>query len=279
MVGWLYGCKFSKNHTRLKMRLVSILNVWNDWDWLEIAVKNLENLVDGFIIVASEKSNWGEISPIPYTWKDKVFIREPFFNHPLNCETDKRNYGLNLAKQQGYTHFISGDVDELYNSEDFLKAKERFHMEPDLQGLVCRSQVYFKSPSLTVGLDHTLVPFIHKLTPTIKHEFNRKYPYAWEKGHIHIDPSRSLNINSGVKMDDIICHHYSWVRSDYERKVRNSTAKENILKDKTLLQSLLHAKEGDYIEFYRATLRRSEVDFGIPEFYDTSQKSGAIQGL
>ena len=46
-------------------------------------------LVDGFIIVASEKSNWGEISTIPEQWKDRVIIREPFFNHPLNCETDK----------------------------------------------------------------------------------------------------------------------------------------------------------------------------------------------
>ena len=69
--------------------------------------KNMTPLVDGFIIVASEKSNWGEISTIPEQWKDKVIIREPFFNHPLNCETDKRNYGLFEAKKQGYTHFIS----------------------------------------------------------------------------------------------------------------------------------------------------------------------------
>lgn len=253
------------------MRLVAILNVWSDWDWLEISVKNLEPLVDGFIIVASEKSNWGEISPIPEYWKDKVVLREPFFNHPLNCETDKRNFGLSLAIRTGYTHFLSGDVDELYEAEPFLKAKERFHVEPDLQGLVCRTQVYFKSPKLTVGLDHTLIPFIHKLTPDIKHEFNKRYPYAWEKGNIHIDPSRSLNINSGVKMDDIIMHHYSWVREDYEKKIRNSTARNNILKDRTLLQSLMHAKEGDYIEFYRKRLARATVDFGIPEFYDTTQ--------
>lgn len=260
------------------MRLVSILNVWNDYDWLDIAVKNLDPLVHGFIIVASEKSNWGEFSPIPDLWRSKVHIREPFFNHPLNCETDKRNFGLSIAKKEGYTHFLSGDVDELYEVEHFLKAKERFHVEPDLQGLVCRTQVYFKSPKLTLGLDHTLIPFIHKLNPSLKHEFNKHYPYAWERGQIHIDPSRSLNINSGVKMDDIIMHHYSWVREDYHKKIRNSTAKNNILKDKTLLNSLVHSKEGDYVEFYRATLRRSDVDFGIPEFYDTTQPS-SLQGL
>ena len=143
-------------------------------------------------------------------------------------------------------------------------------MEPDLQGLVCRTQVYFKSPKLTLGFDHTLVPFIHRLNPLIKHEFNKRYPYAWENGHLHIDPSRSLNINSGVKMDEAVMHHYSWVRADYEKKIRNSTARNNILQDKTLLTSLRHGKEGDYIEFYRTRLARATVDFEIPEFHESS---------
>ena len=246
------------------MKLVAIYNVWDDYDWLEISTKKLESLVDGFIIVASERSNWGEISPIPEYWRDKVIVREPFFNHPLNCETDKRNFGLSLAKKAGYTHFLSLDADEVYEAEPFLKAKERFHVEPDLQGLVCATQVYFKSPRLTIGLDITLVPFIHKLTSTIKHEFNRKFPYAWNNGQIKIDPSRSLNINSGVKWDDIVMHHYSHCRKDYEKKIRNSTARNN-LEASTILQSYLHAKEGEYCEFYRKSLVPATIDFGIHE--------------
>lgn len=259
------------------MKLAAIYNVWDDWQWLDISTKRIEPLVDGIIVIASEKSNWGEISPIPDRWKDRVTIREPFFNHPLNCETDKRNFGISIARQSGYTHFLQMDCDELYEEEPFLKAKERFQVEPDLQGLVCRTQVYFKSPDLTVGLDHTLVPFIHKLTPWIKNEFNRHYPYARDgKGNLHIDPSRSFNINSGVKMDDILCHHYSWLRSDYEKKIRNSTARNNIMKDKNLLTQLRHGKEGDYIEFYRTRLARASVDFGIPEFYDKSSIPGEV---
>lgn len=244
------------------MKLAAIYNVWSDWDWLDISTEIIGPLVDGIIIIASEKSNWGEVSPMPERWKDKVIIREPFFNHPLNCETDKRNYGLAIAKKENYTHFLQLDCDELYEPEDFLKAKARFENEPDLQGLVCRTQVYFKSPELTVGLDHTLVPFIHKLTPFIKNEFNRKYPYAWEKGNIHIDPSRSFNINSGVKMDDAVMHHFSWVRTDYEKKIRNSTARNNIIKS-TILNDLVDGKEGDYIEFYRKRLTRCSNLFGI----------------
>lgn len=128
------------------MKLCLIYTVWGDWDWMDISLDRIGCLADGVIIVASEKSNWGEISPIPEVWKHHVDIREPFFNHPLNCETDKRNYGLRLAKERGFTHFLSLDCDELYEPEAFRRAKERFHVEPDLQGLVCRTQVYFKSP-------------------------------------------------------------------------------------------------------------------------------------
>ena len=71
-------------------------------------------------------------------------------------------------------------------------------------------------------------------------------------------------------MDEAVMHHYSWVRSDYEKKIRNSTARNNILKDKTLLTSLRHGKEGDYIEFYRTRLARATVDFEIPEFHESS---------
>ena len=246
------------------MRLVAIYNIWDDWDWLEISIKNLQGLVDGVIIVASESSNYGEISPIPEKWKGKVNIREPFFNHPLNCETDKRNYGLDLAKQQGYTHFISMDADELYERETFLKAKDRFHVEPDLVGLVCETQVYFGSVNLTIGKDVTLVPFIHKIVPGIKHEFNRMYPYAWDNGKIRIDPSRSLSVVSGVKMDPIITHHFSWVRKDYPKKIRNSTARNNIQRS-SILNDLVQPTAGKFIEFYQRSLVPATVDFNIDD--------------
>lgn len=255
------------------MRLAAIINIWNDWDWLEISVKNLEGLVNGVIVVASEKSNYGEISPIPEAWKDKVHIREPFFNHPLNCETDKRNFGLDLAKQQGYTHFISMDADELYEREAFLAAKERFHVEPGLIGLVCETQVYFGSVHLTIGKDVTLVPFIHKIVPGIKHEFNRRYPYAWDNGKIRIDPSRSLSITSGVKIDSAVMHHYSWVRKDYQKKIRNSTAKNNLLRS-SILKDLVQPTPGKFIEFYQRSLVQATVDFNIDDKIFTSTRQG-----
>jgi hypothetical protein len=249
------------------MKLCAIYNVWHDWDLLAHSLKNIDPLVEGIIIVASEKSNHGEISPIPDEFKDIVIIREPQFYAPQHSETDKRNYGLNLARKAGYTHFLSIDSDEFYEPEPFLQAKEMFHMKPDLKGLVCDCQTYFKRPQLTIGLDTTLVPFIHEITPTIRHEFNPKYPFAWRGRQIMIDPTRQMNINSGIEKIDLRMHHLSWVRKDFKLKIRNSTARAN-LERSCILNDLVHAKEGYFVEYYGKTLERSKVNFNIPEIYE-----------
>jgi len=255
------------------MKLCAIYNIWADWDWLYHSVENIRPVVDGVIIIASEKSNYGEFCEVPFWGRDYLYEREPAFNHPMHSETEKRNYGLGIAKEKGYTHFIMMDADEFYDPEQFLKEKQRFIDNPDLAGLVCASRVYVKSPSLTIGLDTTRVPFIHKITPTLKHEFNRSYPFAWEGKAIRIDPTRSLNINSGVEWSDIVMDHYSWVRSDINRKIRNSTAKANIERT-NIAQSFLRLKEGDICELYPGKpLVRVPVKYGLPEFYESGPEN------
>lgn len=258
------------------MRLAAIFNVWSDWDLLDYAVENIRQMVDGVIIVGSTRSNYGEYSPIPSKWhNDELFIREPHFRIPMHAETDKRNYGLHIAKEKGYTHFITMDADEFYLKEDVIKGQEIIEKE-GLAGLVVPTVSYFKHPTLCLGRDVTLVSFIHKLTPDLKHEFNHRYPYAWINGQIRIDPTRSLNINSGVKyVDDIEMHHMSHVRADYPKKIRNSTARRNLEKS-TILKDFVQAKEGYYVDFYRKHLTRVENRFGI---YVTNSETELYQGL
>lgn len=247
------------------MKTAAIFNIWADWDWLDISYANISPVVDGIIVVASTKSNHGEYSPIPERWRDKIVVREPKFHVPMHSETDKRNFGLELAKKQGYTHFLMLDADEVYHKDQVLKAKERFLREPNLQGLVCPCNVYFGSVNLTLGRDITLVPFIHKITPTLKFEFNRRYPFAWYSGQIRIDPTRSMNINSGLEYtEEVVMEHFSWVRRDYAKKIRNSTARKNLEASNILTQVRL-AKAGDYIDFYRKLLVPATVDFGIDD--------------
>lgn len=248
------------------MKLCAIFHCWDDWYLLRYAVDNIRPLVEGIIIIGSTRSNYGEISPIPHEWhNDELYVREPKHHIPLHSETDKRNYGLEIAKAKGYTHFITMDADEFYKPDEFLKVKDRV-LKENLNGIVCPVVVYFKSPTLCLGRDVTLVPHIHKLTKTIKHEFNHSYPHAWIKGQIRIDPSRSLNINNGVPYtEDIELHHYSWVRQDYALKIRNSTARKN-LERSTILNDLVHADDGFFVQFYQRRLTRCQNLFGIPEY-------------
>lgn len=250
------------------MRLAAIYCVWGDWDLLTLSIENIFQQVDGIIVVYSRKSNYGEMSDPPdglsFPGNVELFQREPFLRYPMHAETDKRNYGLDIAKKQGYTHFIMMDSDEFYEPEPFLKEKERF-LNPNLNGLACASQVYFKSPKLTIGLDTTRVTFIHKITPGLRFEFNRNYPFAFDKRSIYIDPTRQLNITNGVEWSNIIMHHYSWVREDYEKKIRNSTARANIERS-TIREDLISAKLGGFCKFYGKTLSAATVDFNLPEF-------------
>lgn len=258
------------------MKLAAVYNTWGDWELLEVSVNNIAPMVDMVIVIHSLKSNYGETDPRGdfgmWTLNSKWPTNMLFVTHNptgftvMEKETNKRNYGLNLARDCGATHYLSCDADELYDPEEFKENILAFRKNDALAGLVCKSRVYFSRPTLTIGLDTTLVPFIHKITSTIRHEFNRNYPFAWEGKNIRIDPTRSFNIDSGVEMSPIVLEHFSWVRKDleaYKRKIRNSTARAN-LERSNILQDLLTAKEGEMCHFYGKRLVRVPNRFNIP---------------
>lgn len=252
------------------MKLAAVYNTWNDWDLLNLSIKNILPVVDWVIVVSSFKSNYGEADIIPpiLIENPKVFYDtyEPPFHVAMHSETAKRNYGLDLARKSGATHYISMDADEFYDQQEFKKSCQAFRENDSLAGFVCKSRVYFSRPDLTIGMDTTLVPFVHKITPALRHEFNKNYPFAWKGRQILIDPTRSFNIDSGVEMSPIIMEHMSWVRKDmeaYKRKIRNSTARAN-LERSNILQDLVNAKEGYFCHFYQKQLVRVPNRFNIP---------------
>lgn len=269
---------------QMEMKLCAIYNVWGDEELIRHSIAKIEPLVDGVIVVYSYQSNFGEwccagyydefLRPGFSTWHQF----EPSKNQDARWnETNKRNFGLDKARELGYTHFIMMDADEFYLPEEFLKEKKRFE-NPKLMGLVCRVKCYFKSPTLTIGYDTTLVPFIHKITPTLRFEFNKNYPFAWtyvdgvpftHSKKIRIDPTRSMNINDDVEWSEITMHHYSWVRKDVKKKIRNSTARQNIERS-SIVNDYLNAKEGYFCQFYGKTLEMSPNVFGLPEITDAS---------
>lgn len=242
--------------------------MWDCGELLPYAVAQWKKCGIDVMIVYSNASNYGVLTNntaflmAPEFKECHIIKREPLPGlPPADNERYKRNEGLKEARRLGYSHYISCDCDEMY---------EPFEIDFDAWGTVVPCKTYFKSPNLTIGLDRTLVPFVHRITPTLKHEWNKRYPFAWDKTGIRIDPTRQMNITEGVVFNqNIICHHLSWVRKDFQTKINNSTARDNI-KRSTILNDLLVAKEGSYCEFYQRRLERSNVSFGVPETWPTS---------
>ena len=250
------------------MKLAAIFVVWSDCiELLPYAVENIRPVVDDVIIVWSRKSNRG--IEMEYNLPENCHLVqwEPVQRAPQHNELAKRNIGLEYAKRMECTHFIMLDADEFYRQDEFNAAKDQIQEEV-ISGSVCRVQAYFKSATLTIGIDHTIVPFIHRITPNLKYELNfKRYPFAFQNGTAYIDPTRRLNITNGVKMMDITMHHYSWVRKDFNLKMENSSANLRGSRGEIILEDLRNAKPGYFCKGYQRELIECKNLFNLP-FYD-----------
>src|SRR5688572_333442 len=152
------------------MKLASIINVWACCiELIPFCIKNHLEFCDGVIVVWSQYSNHGVkndavLEYILGNGKDSrvQFMQlEPVSGTPLMNETRKRNFGIENARLEGYTHFMIADTDEFWKTEEMNNEKKRFD-NPELNGLTHPLKVYIKSPTLWC-LDHTLVPGILKM--------------------------------------------------------------------------------------------------------------------
>lgn len=249
----------------MKTKLCSIVVVWDGHELLPFLIDSVRPHVDGIIIIWSKYSNRGKVGdfdPNQYPTCYTANIEPDLKLSSHDNERAKRNFGLDVARQLGFTHFLVQDVDEFYDADEFEMNWTRIR-EEDLNGLVCRIKVYFKEPTLTIGLDPvTYVPFIHKLKATTHFVLNKYYPFSYDKDGVnHIDPTRKMNYSTGVEWSDMIMHHQSYVRKDLRIKIENSSSER--LKKSSLYSEWQNAKEGDFISWYGKTLEKCENKFGI----------------
>lgn len=251
------------------MRLTSIINAWSDTiELLPFCIENHLKFCDGVIVVWSVNSNhWQKDERIfdfvvSHDYQNVLFWQaEPISGTPLMNETRKRNEGINVARNGGYTHFILADADEFYEAELMIEEKKRFD-NPALNGLVHKLKVYIGKPTLWCE-DHTLVCGIHKLERNTYCGNFKEYPYAYDAaGKAHIDPSRRLNFLNGIEESKAYMHHFSYVRKDINLKIENSSA--NLKRSRHVIyEELVNAKPGYISKLYHQPLRECENYFNI----------------
>lgn len=243
------------------MKLAAIYNVWDGTELLEGSVNCIKDHVDEIIFVYQDHSNFGEYynpwddfnpSSIP---KRTMYLYQPCLTiNGTRNETEKRNIGLQIAKEKGCTHFLHLDCDEYYLN--FGEAKE-FYINADHRGSVCSLYTYFKKPTLRFKeLDNYFVPFIHVLD---KHTTAGAWDYPFR-----VDPTRRINEKEVIHLP-VVMHHFSWVRKDINRKVRNSSARGNIQKG-TWRDSYCQAKPELFVSDFNQSLVEVENLFHIKDF-------------
>lgn len=251
------------------MRLTSIFNVWIDaLELLPSCIDNHLSFSDDCIVIWSSKSNHGksdngQMLEFIATYKRYVNFHqvEPDKRFtPLVNETRKRNYGIEIAKKIGYTHFILADSDEYYKPDEMNQEKKRFD-NPSLNGLVHPLKVYIKSPTLYT-FDHTLCCGIHKLNKDTYAGNFQVYPYAYDEKGAHIDPSRRISFTKGIERSGVYMHHFSYVRKNIDLKIDNSTA--NLKRSRQVIyDELRDAKAGYVSKLYHQPLQECENYFDI----------------
>lgn len=254
----------------IDMRLTSIISAWSDTlCLLPYAIENHLKFCDGVIVVWSVNSNHGQKDTsifdfiVTHQYQNVLFYQlEPVPNlKPLTNETRKRNQGIQIAKNEGYTHFILSDADELYDPIGMNEEKERFNLF-NLNGLVHKLRVYIGKPTLYCE-DHTLVCGIHRLENGTYAGNFPEYPFAYDAvGKAHIDPSRRLNYLDGIQESKVYCEHFSYVRKNIDLKIDNSTA--NLKRSRQVIyDELRDAKPGYVSKLYHQPLQECENYFDI----------------
>lgn len=236
------------------MKLAAIYNVWDGDELLQGSIDCIDGYVDLIVIVYQDVSNFGEYHhpnwPKVKSNEFSIIQYTPIKNKGKENEIAKRNLGLTEAKAMGCTHFLHLDCDEYY--QDFGAAKELF-IKSGAKGSVCPLHTYFKKPTLRLDKpENYFVPFIHELRPDTQAGV-KDYPF-W------VDPTRRINEKNVVELP-VFMHHYSYVRKDIGRKVRNSTARKTIEK-KHFVDYQRDLKAGDYLPCFDRTL------IEVPDYFN-----------
>jgi hypothetical protein len=245
------------------MKLALLYTVWtgDDMEMLNRSVNQHAPFADGILICFQNISNKGQkqsgIPPITLdatisTKSDLVFT---LFKPDLKLNTkqnerNKHNEMVQHAKKQGFTHFILCACDHFYEPEQFEYAK-KYHVEhPEIDVSFTKMRTYYKHENWYLDpIENYSMPFIHKMYATTRIINTPIYP-------TRVDPSVKVNTcyhSYEFDTDEIILHHYSMVRKDIEKKLRNAAAsiRWSELQILQFISEYQNAKPGDSISYFQ----------------------------
>ena len=133
-------------------------------------------------------------------------------------ELKKRNLGLKYAKLAHCDYFMPMDTDEFYFDTEIEKTKREICIK-NITNSFCLQKIYKSPTEQFVHIPKNAVTLFCKINV-----FSKMKP---DKNNIIlVDPTRQIhriiNKNNHVFLD-INMHHYSYLRKDLSKKLRNSS--------------------------------------------------------
>jgi hypothetical protein len=229
-----------------KHKLGVAYNVFDGEELLIHSINQIKEYVDYIVVVAQEKSNFGNVNTnLRNTLKKLqdldlihyVYWYEPKFEYEsdgtlsldngVKNEQRKRQIGLELCKDINCTIFSSMDCDEIYDKDEYQFAKNDF-IKGNYDSSFCQMKTFYKKPSFQVTPPETYyVPLFYKVIENSNFTFDFVPPYP-----VEIDPSRRMKAGDCriYTRNEIQMYHYSYVRADIHSKINNSSSSARICK-------------------------------------------------
>jgi hypothetical protein len=223
------------------MKLGIAYNIYDGQEMLPFAVENLRFYAHKIFVIYQEVSNFGNRNPdlmpmlkelesrglvdklIPFT-PSLEKNNDGSINWKSGCynEIKKRQLGLEVARVNGCDTYMTLDCDELYDCGQFKWAMEDFE-RGGYDTSFTKLLTYYKKPTLQVTPPETWYqPLFYKIKKDTEFVFINEYP---------VNTDQTKKVKAGhcrvYKENEIIQHHFAYVRHNLNSKVINSSSQSD----------------------------------------------------
>lgn len=234
--------------------LALTVNAFDASELLETLITEIRDEVDYVMAIYQKRSYWNNpMDPIDMEELqrlhklgliDELYEYVPdFLKYARVQETDKRNLGIKMMKERGFSHILNIDADELYDREQLREAKRQINEN----GWII---TYWSYVNYYKDFEHYLVypfrPLVNGIHSTyFTYTFNGPAPGPTDPTRRILNP---MNIGTYIFPDEVIrMAHGAWIRKNIRKKLENWSAKDHFdtsLIDKAVMQ-YENWKEGD----------------------------------
>lgn len=235
-------------------RLALTINAFDASELLETLISEIRDQVDWVAAIYQEKSYWGNpMDPVDFDELNRLksigLINElikfepDYLKYARVQETEKRNMGIKMMKDRGYSHILNIDADELYDKDQFKEAKKLINEKG-------WPITYWSYVNYYRDFEHYLIypfrPFVNGIHSTyFTYTYNGPAPGPTDPTRRILNP---MNIGTYLFPDEVIrMAHGAWIRKNIRKKLENWSAKDHF--DTSLIDKAVYQyenwKEGD----------------------------------